>query len=100
MTAIEAEASLQHDNDLVRVTQYTFPPGSETGHHVHEYAYVVVPTVGGTLTMVNEDGSTNQAELQAGVSYQRPAGVSHNVLNKSDATVVFVEVELKDHPLA
>jgi mannose-6-phosphate isomerase-like protein (cupin superfamily) len=35
------------------------------------------------------------AELKAGVSYARDAGVEHNVVNAGDAPLSFVEVELK-----
>jgi mannose-6-phosphate isomerase-like protein (cupin superfamily) len=38
------------------------------------------------------------AELKAGVSYARPAGVEHNVVNGSSMPLAFVEVELKHLP--
>ncbi len=91
----QAIGTLQIENERVRVTQYRFSPGSETGHHVHEYDYVVVPIVGGRLTMTDDDGKASQAEIAFGVSYNRPAGVSHNVINETDAEIAFVEVELK-----
>ncbi len=91
----KAIATQQIETDRVRVTQYRFPPGSETGHHVHEYDYVIVPVAGGRLTMTDDEGKANQADLVAGVCYNRPAGVSHNVINETDAEICFVEVELK-----
>jgi mannose-6-phosphate isomerase-like protein (cupin superfamily) len=33
--------------------------------------------------------------LQAGVSYARPAGVAHNVINANDYPFCFIEIELK-----
>jgi len=90
-----AEADLQIETDRVRVTRYRFSPGSETGHHVHEYDYVIVPVVGGTLTMTADDGTSAQADLVAGRCYNRAAGVSHNVINDTDSEIAFVEVELK-----
>ncbi|MEO1194259.1 MAG: cupin domain-containing protein [Pseudomonadota bacterium] len=95
MAFTPALARQQIDTDRVRVTEYRFPPGSETGHHVHAFDYVVVPIVGGTLTMIDDDGNAKEATLTLGVSYNRPAGVSHNVINKSDREVAFIEVELK-----
>lgn len=95
MSRSPAVATQQIDNERVRVTEYRFPPGSETGHHVHEYDYVVVPILGGRLTMVDDDGKASEAELQLGRSYARPAGVSHNVVNESSAEIAFVEIELK-----
>ncbi len=91
----QAIANLQIETDRVRVTEYRFPPGSETGHHVHPLDYVIVPVIGGTLTMTNDAGEAVQAELKAGVCYNRLAGVSHNVVNETDAEICFVEVELK-----
>ncbi len=31
------------DNSRVRVTELAFDPGDETGQHIHEYDFVVVP---------------------------------------------------------
>ena len=42
----------------------------------------------------NSDGTEIRAELEAGVSYTRPAGSEHEVSNPGGiADVVFVEVE-------
>ena len=90
-----AIATLQEDNELVRVVRWHFPPGAETGWHTHEHAYVVVPTIGGTLTMVNPDDTESSSSIVAGVSYFRRAGVYHNVVNRTDMAVEFVEIELK-----
>ncbi len=95
MARAKAEATVQIDSPRVRVTRYRFPPGSETGHHVHALDYVVVPVVPGRLTMVADDGTETAADLSLGESYHRPAGVSHNVVNDTDAEVAFVEIELK-----
>ena len=45
--------------------------------------------------LVNQVGAETFAELSAGVSYFREAGVEHNVINASDGAFVFVEVEFK-----
>lgn len=92
---VPAEATVQADNDRVRVTRYRFPPLGETGWHTHRHAYVVVPTAGGTLTMIDEQGAQAEAEMIVGVAYFREAGVSHNVVNLSDHVVEFVETEIK-----
>ena len=89
-----ATATVQVDEPHVRVTQWTFEPGEATGHHTHEHAYVVVPVIPGTLTMVDADGE-HVAEMKLGQSYSRPKGVTHDVVNRSDAVVSFVEIELK-----
>jgi quercetin dioxygenase-like cupin family protein len=92
---VPAEATVQADNDRVRVTRYRFPPMGETGWHTHGHDYVVVPTVGGTLTLIDKDGKQVHAEMTPGVAYFREAGVSHNVVNLTDQVVEFVETEIK-----
>ena len=90
-----AAITLQEDNELVRVTRFRFPPSSETGWHTHERDYVIVPTIGGTLTMIDDGGSRTETTIETGVSYFRKAGVHHNVINPGKETIEFVEIELK-----
>lgn len=90
-----AVPTVQIDNDRVRVTEWRFAPGASTGFHRHEMDYVVVPMLDGRLRLVEPDG-TREVALKAGVSYSRPAGVEHDVINANDYEYVFVEVELKD----
>ncbi|EJJ29829.1 cupin domain-containing protein [Rhizobium sp. CF142] len=90
-----AEATVQQDNERVRIVRWHFAPGTETGWHRHGHDYIVVPSISGTLTMINPDGSLHEAQMIAGVSYFRQIGVEHNVVNLSDTPVEFVEIELK-----
>lgn len=85
---------MQVNNERVIVTEWRFAPGAETGHHVHAYDYVVVPLTSGILRL-QEPGGTRDARLEIGVSYARPAGVSHNVINANAHEFRFVEIELK-----
>ena len=91
---MRATAHVQVENDWVKVTEWRFAPGAETGHHVHAHDYVVVPLTSGTLRL-EEAAGARDAALQAGVSYARRAGVAHNVINVNDFEFRFVEVELK-----
>ncbi|HEY0327641.1 MAG TPA: cupin domain-containing protein [Rhodopseudomonas sp.] len=93
--AISAESQIQIDNADVRVTQWRLPPGGATGHHRHEMDYVIVPVIAGEMTIVAPDGSRSKAQLAAGQSYFRKAGVEHDVLNETYIDIVFLEVELK-----
>ncbi|MDZ7810534.1 MAG: hypothetical protein U5L11_10900 [Arhodomonas sp.] len=52
----QAHADLQYDDDRVRITRWTFPPGGETGWHRHEYDYIVVPGTDGLLQIVDASG--------------------------------------------
>ena len=91
----KAVATVQVDNERVRVTEWQFAPGAETGEHVHQMDYVVVPSDNGRLKLVSPQGAESFADLKVGVSYFRKAGVHHNVINASDFEFAFVEIELK-----
>ncbi len=94
MTRAQATPSVQIDNERVKVTEWRFAPGAETGYHRHEMDYLVVPITSGTLLMETADGEMRNP-LTAGRSYARLAGVEHNVINDNDHEFVFVEIELK-----
>ncbi len=94
---MKAVPAVQIENDRVTVTEWTFAPGAETGQHVHSFDYVVVPLTSGTLRLVEPKGSRD-APLTSGVSYARPAGVNHNVINVNAHEFRFLEIELKYDP--
>ena len=89
-----AVPTVQVDNERVRVTEWRFAPGAQTGWHRHEFDYVVVPMTTGKLRI---DNGTSEAiaELVVGQSYFRPALVEHNVINANPYELVFVELEMK-----
>jgi beta-alanine degradation protein BauB len=90
-----AVASVQVDNERVRVTEWRFAPGAETGEHIHALDYAVVPLSDGRLKIVSPQGEETFAELKRGSSYFRKAGVHHNVINANDFEYAFIEVEIK-----
>jgi quercetin dioxygenase-like cupin family protein len=94
--AIQAVATVQVDNERVRVTEWSFASNAETGYHRHEYDYVVVPLTTGRLKLIGPDGAETFSDLNAGQSYFRQAGAEHNVVNASDGAFAFVEIELKE----
>ena len=89
-----AVATLQIDNERVIVTEWRFAAGAETGWHRHAYDYIVIPGMDGKLLLESDDGE-QLAELRAGQSYFRMAGVEHNVVNANDFEFSFVEIELR-----
>ena len=93
----KAVPTVQIENDRVRVTEWRFAQGAATGWHRHEYDYVIVPLLTGTLRL-EEGGTVRDAELTAGHPYFREAGVEHDVINASPGDFAFVEVELKERP--
>jgi quercetin dioxygenase-like cupin family protein len=92
---MQAVATMTIDNERVRVTEYRFAPGATTGHHRHEWAYVIVPMTTGRLASTGPGGDA-VADLVAGQPYFRPAGVEHDVRNANAFEFVFIEIELKD----
>ncbi len=91
---MKASSTVQINNERVIVTEWSFAPGAETGQHVHAHDYVVVPMTTGILRL-EESAGTRDAPLKAGVSYTRPAGVNHNVINANAFEFRFLEIELK-----
>ena len=92
--ATRAVPTVKIENAKIRVIEWRFAPGAATGWHRHEYAYVVVPMTTGRLAVTGPDG-TSAADLVAGRSYARPAGVEHDVANANAFEFVFVEIEIK-----
>ena len=96
MTSAKAAiATVQIDNERMRVTEWRFAPGAATGFHRHAYDYCVVPLTTGKLRIEGKDG-VSEAELVTGRSYTRREGVEHDVINANDFEFVFIEVELKE----
>jgi quercetin dioxygenase-like cupin family protein len=96
---VKATAHVQIENDRLRVTEWRFAPAAETGHHVHEHDYVVVPLTSGTLRL-EEPAGTRTAQLLTGVAYAREKGVAHNVINANDYEFRFLEIELLEERAA
>ena len=95
MSNNRAVATVQVDNEQLRVTEWRFAPGAATGYHRHGYDYVVVPVLDGELELIGPDGRRTRARLERGKSYFRNAGVEHDVVNAGAGVMVFVEIELK-----
>jgi quercetin dioxygenase-like cupin family protein len=89
----KAVATIKIDEPHVRVTEFRFAPGAETGWHRHEYDYVVVPLLDGKLQLEEPGGTSRVAELHTHQPYTRLAGVEHNVINANSFEYAFLEVE-------
>ncbi|MEJ1978009.1 MAG: cupin domain-containing protein [Acetobacteraceae bacterium] len=94
MARPSAVPTVQIDNDRWCVTEWRFAPGAATGWHRHGHDYVVVPMTTGRL-LLEEPGVSRHVQLTAGVSYNRDAGVEHDVINDNETEFVFVEIEVK-----
>jgi quercetin dioxygenase-like cupin family protein len=89
------EPIVEIDNELTRTARWTLEPGTAIGHHRHAHPYIVVPVIGGTLTF-SDAGGDRLVVLMPARPVFRPAGIEHDVSNRSDRLVEFVEVEIRD----
>lgn len=91
---LKGEATVQIENDRVRVTRWSLKPDAETGWHLHNWDYTVVPMGDGELMIETKD-SVTYTTAERGVSYFRRAGANHNVVNNSkDSIYTFLEIEI------
>ena len=93
-TRPQATATTRIDDGRVKATEWAFVPGAETGWHVHEHDYVIVPLRDGRLLLEEPEGATRTTELTLGIPYARKAGVEHNVINAGEGEMRFLEVEI------
>ncbi len=90
----QAVPTVQVDNDDVTITRWDFAPGAVTGWHTHGHPYIIVMLT--DLKMRLHDGAkVTEVEFKAGEAYNRPAGVTHDVMNGSDRPMAFLEIEVK-----
>ena len=62
----KAKTNIQIDNERIRVTEYSFNKGDETGFHTHQWDYVVIPQTNGKLLLVDENKVETTATLLKG----------------------------------
>tara|TARA_B100000941_G_C28287836_1_gene439909 strand:+ start:135 stop:440 length:306 start_codon:yes stop_codon:yes gene_type:complete len=91
----KATSYVQLDNNLVRVTKYSFLPGDETRIHKHYFDYIVTPITDGELLLIDKHGGCSNYTLRSTETYFRKAGIEHNVINNGKSKLIFIETELK-----
>ncbi len=90
----QAKATVQADNEAVKITEWRFAPGEATGWHRHGYDYVVVPLTTGPLRIKSAQTEVSN-DITPGQAYFREGGAEHDVWNPNRHEVVFVEIEVK-----
>lgn len=90
-----AKSKIMIDNKVTRVTKWSFLPGEDTGQHIHEYDYVVVPMTDGNLKIIDNHGNETISKLSKGITYFREKGINHNVININNFSYSFIEIEFK-----
>jgi beta-alanine degradation protein BauB len=91
---VPAVPTVQRDDDAVRITRWDFEPGAATGWHSHGWPYFVVMLTD-ALMRVDDGAAVQEIQRKAGDTYNRKAGVEHDVMNGSDAPMAFIEIEIK-----
>jgi quercetin dioxygenase-like cupin family protein len=91
---VPAVATVQQDDEAVRITRWDFEPGAVTGWHTHGWPYFVTMLIEGVLE-IHDGAKVTPVPLAAGQSYMRPAGVTHDVRNGSPHPIAFGEIEVK-----
>jgi mannose-6-phosphate isomerase-like protein (cupin superfamily) len=89
-----AEPTVLLDDAVVRVTRWDFVSGADTGHHVHGMGYVVVPMTDCKF-LIEEPNGSREVDMARGQVYRRDAGVEHNVVNRGEEFMSFIEIEYK-----
>ena len=85
------------DNESVQVVRLTYPVGTESGMHTHEFPHRAVYFVkGGRLSLIaNDEAKTERIiEVKEGQALFLPA-TTHNVRNVGQTEIVIIETELK-----
>lgn len=91
---IPAVPTVQRDDEDLRITRWDFPVGAATGWHEHGWPYFVIMITEGVLRVHNGE-TVSETALALGQSYNRPAGITHDVMNGSPHPIAFVEIEIK-----
>ncbi|HDZ82351.1 MAG TPA: cupin [Roseobacter sp.] len=82
------------ENDRARVTRWCFSKRDDnTGWHVHEHDYLVIPLHDGVLDIRDGQGNITRSELRVSVPYFGKRGVEHDVSSPNDFEFAFIEVE-------
>jgi beta-alanine degradation protein BauB len=90
-----AVPTIQLDDKTVRITRWDFAPGAATGWHAHGWPYFVVMLTDAVMKIEAASGEVSEVKWKAGDSYQRPAGIEHDVFNAAKKPLSFVEIEIK-----
>jgi quercetin dioxygenase-like cupin family protein len=90
----QAISTVKINESYVRVTEWRFEPGAETGWHRHPADYVIVPLMDGDLLLEEPGGTSRVAKLKAHEPYARREGVEHNVVSANDFPFAFMEIEI------
>jgi quercetin dioxygenase-like cupin family protein len=88
----------QFDNEDVKVWKTTVLPNAPLQMHRHEHPRVIIPLVGGTMKIVEQDGKSEEHVWEQGHAYwlpTNPPNTTHADVNAGDKPIVVMVVELE-----
>jgi quercetin dioxygenase-like cupin family protein len=88
----------QFENDDVKVWRSVIAPGTPLPAHHHDHGRVIIPLEGGSIDVVEQDGTKEHHPWEAGKAYWLPMnapGTMHQDVNTGTKPVVVMVVELK-----
>jgi beta-alanine degradation protein BauB len=88
----------QFDNEDVKVWKTVVLPHAPLQMHRHEHPRVIIPLVGGTMKIVEQDGKSETHVWEAGKAYwlpTNPPNTMHADVNTGDKPIVVMVVELE-----
>ena len=89
----------QFENDQVRVWKSIILPNQPLALHRHDHGRTIVALKGGTLDVVDAEGQTiKKMTWETGKAYWLdvdPAGQQHGDLNRGDAPIEVIVVEMR-----
>jgi quercetin dioxygenase-like cupin family protein len=96
LSALESE--VQFKNDEMCIVKVKMMPHEEIGEHRDEYPQIVIGLKGGTITRLEQDGSTTDVEFPTGeavVCQADPLGEVHRAVNHSSEEIELLVIQLK-----
>ncbi|HTS27746.1 MAG TPA: hypothetical protein VMH81_17850 [Bryobacteraceae bacterium] len=93
-----AQRILQFENEDVAVWKSVVAPNAPLSMHTHQHPRVIVALAGGTMKVVNEDGTSELHPWDTGKAYWLPASEGlkrHADQNTGSRPIEVIVVELK-----
>lgn len=95
----QTERTPQFENDDVKVWKTVVMPHAPLTMHTHEHPRVIVALAGGTMKIVNEDGTSETEQWETGKAYWLPLAEGkkrHADANLGDKPIEVMVIELKN----
>ena len=95
----DTQRTPQFENDDVKVWKTVVMPNAPLTMHTHDHARVIVALSGGTMKVVNEDGSSETHRWDTGKAYWlslEEGKKRHADANQGDKPIEVMVVELKN----